>query len=185
MRKFDIKTVYKLEEINEGHVRFDDNFDRELFAHFPFVLNKVALAKLGIHSRQKEHIAKLLYHHLFDGYDFEEDKSKCFLYKFSVVEMLEGMYDDTFDIYFPSHVRYSKNGGVGQTYNATSYIKSILRRCGFVLGRYGGNTQKGRVSMSPLARQYKHWLADCSTSSLSQTTTECIYEINESHIYPH
>ncbi|MDN3696168.1 hypothetical protein QWY97_02210 [Vibrio cortegadensis] len=185
MKKFDIKTVYKLDKVNEGHVRFDDNFDRELFAHFPFVLNKDALAKIGIHSRQKEHIAKLLYHHLFDGYDFEEDKSKCFLYKSSVVEMLEGMHDDTFDTYFPPHIRYSKNGGAGQTYNATSYIKAILRSCGFELGRYGGNNQKARVSMSALARQYKHWLADCSTSSLSEMTIEQIYEINESDIDPH
>ncbi|MFA0692122.1 hypothetical protein [Vibrio splendidus] len=178
VKKFDIKTVYKLEEINEGHVRFDDNFDRELFAHFPFVLDKIALVKLGIYSKQKEHIAKLLYRHLFHGYGFEEDKSKCFLYKSSVVEILEGMYDDTFDIYFPSHIRYSKNGGVGQTYNATSYIKSILRRCGFELGRYGGNNQKARLSMSPFARKYKHWLVDCSTSSSRHTTTEHIHGIN-------
>ncbi|MCG9569179.1 hypothetical protein [Vibrio chagasii] len=171
VKKFDIKTVYKLEKVNEGHVRFDANFDRELFAHFPFVLNKVALVKLGIYSRQKEHIAKRLYHQLFDGYDFEEDKSKFFLCKSSVVEILEDMHDDSFDIYFPSHIRHSRNGGAGQTYNATSYIKAILRRCGFELGRYGGNNQKARLSMSPLARQYKHWLTDCLTTSVRNTTT--------------
>ncbi|MEG3221775.1 hypothetical protein PD716_14240 [Vibrio gigantis] len=178
VRKFDIKMVYNLGKVNVEHVKFDDNFDRELFAHFPFVLDKAALVKLGIYSKQKEYIATLISLHLFNGYGFEEDKSKCFLYKSSVVEMLEGMYDDTFDIYFPSHIRYSKNGGVGQTYNATSYIKSILRRCGFELGRYGGNNQKARLSMSPFAGQYKHWLVDCSTSSSRHTSTEYIHGIN-------
>lgn len=166
MRKFDIKMVYNLGKVNVEHVKVDDNFDRELFAHFPFVLDKAALVKLGIYLKQKEYIATLISLHLFNGYGFEEDKSKCFLYKFSVVEMLESMNGDSLDLYFPSHIRTPKKGSTGQAYKATGYIKSILSKCGVVLGRYGGNNQKARVSMSPLGGQYKQWLTGSSTTSL-------------------
>nr|WP_102277846.1 hypothetical protein [Vibrio cyclitrophicus]PMH46955.1 hypothetical protein BCU67_21375 [Vibrio cyclitrophicus] len=158
VRKFDIKMVYNLGKVNLEHVKFDDNFDRELFAHFPFVLDEAALVKLGIYSKQKQHLANSIFQYLFSGYGFEEGKSRHFLYKSSVTGILESMDGDTFDLYFPPHIRYPKKCGGGQTYKVTGYLKSLLTRCGFVLGRYGGNSQKARISMSPLAKQYKNWL---------------------------
>ncbi|MEZ8732817.1 hypothetical protein AB6D70_19800 [Vibrio splendidus] len=159
-RKFEIKAIYKLDKVCIEHVRFDDNFDRELFAHFPFVLDKAALVKNRIYSRQKEYIANSLYLYLFKRYGFEEDKSKCFLHKSSVFEVLAGMDSAVLDHYFPPYLKQPKTQENGQTNKATGYIKSVLSRCGFVLGRYGGSEQKARVSMSPLAQQYQRWLKD-------------------------
>ncbi|MDV5032988.1 hypothetical protein [Vibrio diabolicus] len=167
VRKFEIKMVYNLDKINVEHVKFDDNFDRDLFAHLPFVLDKSSLLKLGIYSRQKEYIANLIYLVVFDSYNFEEEKSNHFLFKSSVADVLRKMDGDGFDLYFPPYFKYPSLGKAEQTYKATSYLKAVLTKLGFVLGRYGGKEQKARVSLSPLAKEYKIWLRNASLKSVT------------------
>ncbi|MFB1054447.1 hypothetical protein [Vibrio diabolicus] len=162
VRKFEIKMIYNLDKINVEHVKFDDNFDRELFAHLPFVLDKSSLLKLGIYSRQKEYIANMIYLVVFDGYNFEEEKSNHFLFKSSVADVLRKMDGDGLGLYFPPHLKFPSLDKAEQTYKATSYLKAVLAKLGFVLGRYGGKEQKTRVSVSPLAKEYKIWLRRAS-----------------------
>ncbi|MCR9629064.1 hypothetical protein NB520_09510 [Vibrio antiquarius] len=162
VRKFEIKMVYNLDKINLEHVKFDDNFDRELFAHLPFVLDKPSLVRLAIYSRQKEYIANLISLVVFDGYNFEEEKSNHFLFKSSVADVLRKMDGDGLDLYFPPQLKFPSLGKTEQTYKATSYLKALLTKLGFVLGRYGGKEQKARVSVSPLAKEYKIWLRNAS-----------------------